>query len=124
MVALPEALRLLEHHVARMRADPRSRNLSERFLGQWLQLGRLGRISPDPKRFPGFTPSLAQAMRREAELFFLAVLREKRDARELLARPRLFGLGEFASLGASSRHARSLLVERPRHPPFGLCDAE
>lgn len=75
---------LLRGQVRRMIADPRSQALSEGFATQWLQLGRLERASPDPKRFPDFDEALRASMLAEATMLFDAVLRERRPARALL----------------------------------------
>ncbi len=73
---LPEVERLL--------ADPRADRLASEFAAMWLELRSLGDRTPDPARFPGFDDELRASMRRETELLFLAVLRERRDVRELL----------------------------------------
>ncbi|MDJ0974058.1 MAG: DUF1592 domain-containing protein [Planctomycetota bacterium] len=77
----PDALKA---EVERMLADPKASSLSTNFAVQWLELRNLEYAEPDPKRFPGFSPALAEAMRREAELFFETILKEERDATELL----------------------------------------
>ncbi len=74
----------LRAQVRRMIADPRSQSLSEGFAKQWLQLGRLERAAPDPKRFPEFDEALRASMTAEATMLFDSVLREHRPARELL----------------------------------------
>lgn len=74
----------LRAQVRRMIADPRSQSLSEGFAKQWLQLGRLERAAPDPKRFPEFDEALRASMTAEATMLFDSVLRERRPARELL----------------------------------------
>jgi len=75
---------LLRGQVRRMIADPRSQALSEGFATQWLQLGRLERAAPDPKRFPDFDEDLRASMLAEATMLFDSVLRERRPARALL----------------------------------------
>ena len=66
----------LEKQIRRMLADPKSAALVENFGGQWLQLRNLESITPDPDRFPDFDDELREAMRRETELFFKAVVDE------------------------------------------------
>jgi hypothetical protein len=62
--------RTLERQVRRMLADPRSEALSTRFAAQWLRLQDLDLVHPDAFLFPDFSQQLADAMRRETELFF------------------------------------------------------
>ena len=75
---------VLESHVRRMLADPRSRSLVTNFAAQWLYLRNLPAVSPDFIVFPDFDESLRRALRRETELFFESVLREDRSALDLL----------------------------------------
>lgn len=74
----------LEKQVARMLKDPRSRALTRNFAGQWLQIRKLADVTPDPKQFPKFDEPLRDAMKRETELFFDAIVREDRSILELL----------------------------------------
>jgi mono/diheme cytochrome c family protein len=74
----------LEKQVRRMLREPKARALTENFAGQWLQLRNLKEASPDPKQFPTFTPELRQAMQRETELFFDAIVREDRSILDFL----------------------------------------
>ena len=76
--------RQLPAQVKRLLADPRARAFTENFAGQWLQLRDLGHVAPDPQRFPGFTPGLAAALRRETELLFEHILHDNRPALEFL----------------------------------------
>jgi mono/diheme cytochrome c family protein len=77
----PAALRA---EVARMLDDPKASALAESFAAQWLELRNLDDAAPDPARFPEFDEDLRGAMRRETEMLFEAVLRERRPARQLL----------------------------------------
>ncbi len=86
----------LEAEARRMLADPRSKALAENFAVQWLELRNLSALAPDPQRFPGFE-RLREPLRREAELVFDAVLREKRDLRELLTARFTFVNGALAA---------------------------
>jgi hypothetical protein len=74
----------LEPQVRRMLEDPKSAAFVRNFAGQWLTLGKLSTIAPDPRRFPGFDEELRSAMYRETELFFDAILREDRRILDLL----------------------------------------
>ncbi|MBY0586508.1 DUF1592 domain-containing protein [bacterium] len=73
-----------EKQVERMLADDRVLGLVENFAGQWLQLRNLADRSPDRDKFPMWNDQLRSAMRRETELFFASVLRERRQLVEFL----------------------------------------
>ncbi len=75
---------VLEQQVRRMLADKRADALVTNFTGQWLFLRNLKNISPDVQSFPDFDDNLRQAMRQETELFVGSVLREDRNALDLL----------------------------------------
>ncbi len=70
---------ILEEQTRRMMADPRAEALATRFAAQWLRLQDLDRVRPDAFWFPGYDQQLADAMRRETELFFLNLVREDRS---------------------------------------------
>jgi uncharacterized protein DUF1592/uncharacterized protein DUF1588/uncharacterized protein DUF1595/uncharacterized protein DUF1585/uncharacterized protein DUF1587 len=76
--------RVLERHVRRMLADPRSEALVTSFAAQWLHLRNLTASKPDPRLFPDFDDNLRRAFRRETELFFDSVKREDRTVLDLL----------------------------------------
>ena len=65
----------LERQVERMLADPRSEALARRFAAQWLRLQDLAGVQPDPFFYPDFSRQLAEAMRRETEIFFYDIVR-------------------------------------------------
>lgn len=69
---------------ARMLEDPRAARLATGFAAQWLELRNLAMLQPDPDKFPAATPELRAAMRRETELVFDAVLRERRPVLDLV----------------------------------------
>jgi hypothetical protein len=75
---------VLERHVRRMLADPRSYNLASNFAGQWLRLRNLTSVDPNVRLYPDFDDNLRQAFRTETELFVDSVLREDRSVLELL----------------------------------------
>jgi mono/diheme cytochrome c family protein len=75
---------ILERHVRRMLADPRSETLVSNFAGQWLYLRNLQAARPDPRLFPDFDDNLRQAFRRETELFFESIKQEDRSVLDLL----------------------------------------
>jgi mono/diheme cytochrome c family protein len=74
----------LEAQVRRMVKDPKSQSFLHGFAEQWLTLRKLELVSPDPKLFPTFTPSLREAMLRESMLFFEAIVRDDRSIPDLL----------------------------------------
>ena len=73
-----------EQQVRRMLADPRSANLVTNFAAQWLHLRNLDSIAPDMRRFPDFDDNLRQAFRRETELLVESIIREDRNALDLV----------------------------------------
>lgn len=75
---------VLRNQVARMLKDPRSNQFIENFAGQWLQLRKLERTPPDPKRFPEVTPYLLGLMERETLTFVAGVMRRNMPVTTLL----------------------------------------
>jgi hypothetical protein len=71
----------LARQVERMLAHERSSRLVENFAGQWLKLRELGEF---PSQDPDFDADLRDAFRKETELLFAGVLRERRSVLELL----------------------------------------
>ena len=74
----------LDKQVRRMLADKRSSAVATRFGSQWLRLQDLDKIFPDYLLYPQYDETLAQAMKRETELFFDSIVREDRSVTELL----------------------------------------
>jgi hypothetical protein len=72
---------VLAEQVERMLADERASALVENFAGQWLKLRELGEVLPPD---PDFDADLRDAFRRETELLFADVLRERRSVLHLL----------------------------------------
>lgn len=75
---------VLDAQVTRMLADEKAFAMAENFAGQWLEIRNLDSIRPDPEKFPEWGPELRDAMRRETQLFFDAILRENRPIVEFL----------------------------------------
>jgi hypothetical protein len=75
---------VLDRHVRRMLADPRSYNLASNFAGQWLRLRNLTSVDPNVRLYPDFDDNLRQAFRLETELFVDSVVREDRSVLDLL----------------------------------------
>ncbi|HET9010976.1 MAG TPA: DUF1592 domain-containing protein, partial [Gemmatimonadaceae bacterium] len=75
---------VLDAQVRRMLADPKANALVENFAGQWLHIRNLQNIAPNTDEFPDFDNDLRDAFRRETELFFGSIVREDRDALDLM----------------------------------------
>ncbi|MBI1311699.1 DUF1592 domain-containing protein [bacterium] len=74
-----------EVQVQRMLKDPRAVRQSQRFISEWLNLGRLANMQPDQKRFPGWSNELASDMQNETLEFFKQVVwEEQRPLPQLL----------------------------------------
>ena len=74
----------LEKQVRRMLADSKADALARNFAGEWLYLRNLKDLQPDLYIYPNSDENLFHSMRREAELFFLAFLREDRGMADML----------------------------------------
>lgn len=77
--------KVLEAQTRRMLADPRSEALATRFAAQWLRLQDIEKVHPDALQYPDFHEQLAEAMRRETELFFHSLIRENRPVLDLFS---------------------------------------
>ena len=75
---------VLAAQVKRMLADPKSEALSTRFASQWFRLQDLDKINPDALLFPYYDFKLAEALKRETELFFDSIVRDDRPVIDLL----------------------------------------
>lgn len=75
---------VLIEETKRMLQDSKARALVDNFAGQWLQLRDVERLTPDPSRFPSYTPSLGKAMRKETEEVFVHIVKEDRSILEFL----------------------------------------
>lgn len=73
----------LEAQVYRMLEDRRAEALGPRFAAQWLRLQDLDKVHPDVRLDPDFHQQLADAMRRETELFFNSLVAEDRSVLDL-----------------------------------------
>jgi hypothetical protein len=74
----------LERQARRMLDDPRAEALATRFASLWFRLQDLYKVRPDPNYYPNFDENLADAMRRETELFFNDLVRSDRSVLDLL----------------------------------------
>ncbi|MCA9217576.1 MAG: DUF1592 domain-containing protein [Planctomycetales bacterium] len=75
---------VLDQQVGRMLDDPKANALVDNFASQWLTLGNLDEVKPDPKLFPEFTPELRADIVRETELFVKSIFREDRSLLDFL----------------------------------------
>jgi hypothetical protein len=82
--------------VQRMLSDPRAVERSLQFAHDWLDLGRLAHLRPDPARFPNWSPQLAADMRAETLAYFEEIawtqrrpLADLMNAQTTFATPRL-----------------------------------
>jgi hypothetical protein len=87
---------VLERHVARMLADPRSESMVTNFAAQWLYLRDIEAKEPDELLFPDFDETLRSGFHRETELFLDSILRENRSVVELLTANYTFLNGRLA----------------------------
>ena len=68
-----------------MLADPRAEALGTRFAALWFRLSDLYKVRPDPNFYPNFDENVADAMRRETELFFYHLVKEDKSLLELFS---------------------------------------
>jgi hypothetical protein len=112
----------LRAHAERLLDDPRSRIAVQRFFAQYFDLGRLGGVSRDPARYPGYTPSLPASMRTEIELLVDDVVyRRDVDVRGIYNARRTFVNDALAELyGVPAQGATPITfvpVELPEEGP-------
>jgi Protein of unknown function (DUF1592)/Protein of unknown function (DUF1588)/Protein of unknown function (DUF1587)/Protein of unknown function (DUF1585)/Protein of unknown function (DUF1595) len=76
---------VLKAQVKRMMADARSESLIKNFVGQWLFLRNVSRISPDTTTFMTFDENLRRSMAKETELLVESQVREDHSVVDLLS---------------------------------------
>lgn len=87
----------LESQVQRMLADPRAISRSTQFASEWLDLGRLENLAPNPDKFPSWNAELAGDMRAETLAFYKAVVwDQKRPLTDLLNAQETFATPSLA----------------------------
>ena len=74
---------VLREQVHRMLADPRSETLASNFAYQWLNVGRLEEIKPDPNVFP-YVIDPREDFKTEIRLFVDSIFREDHSVVDLL----------------------------------------
>lgn len=75
---------VLREHATRLLRDPRASALASNFAAQWLELRNLEEVVPDHALFPDVDTTLLASMRRETEILFETILRERLPAIDLL----------------------------------------
>jgi hypothetical protein len=86
----------LRRELRRLLRDPRSDRLVSRFVGQWLQTRDVDTVNISSERFRELSPALRRLMRVETEMLFAHILREERDAMEMLTADYTFANGALA----------------------------
>src|SRR5690606_32455189 len=122
--------RELSRQLSRMLADPRAASLARDFAYQWLGLGKLADIEPDPNVFPyaaaqrDITGDLREEMREEVRLFVDEVFRGDHSVLDLMQADYTF-LNERLAVHYGVRdvkgaHFRRVKLEDPnRHGLLG-----
>lgn len=121
----------LRQQVERMLADPRSRRLTENFVGQWLHTRDVATapisapvilgVADKRKAWEEFDPRLRDDMREETYALFDFILREGRPAEELISANYSFLNGRLAAFygvkGVKGENLRP--VDLSEHPERG-----
>jgi len=107
----------IDRQVRRMLADPRADALATRFAGQWLRLQDLDKIHPDYLLYPQYDDTLAQAMKRETELFFGSILHEDRSVLDLLTADYSF-VNERLAIHYGIPNVTGSAFQRVKLPPY------
>ena len=80
----PSRAQLVEQ-VERMLKDPRAEDFIHSFTDNWLGIGKLGEMPPDPQHFSDYyTGNLQGAMKRESQLLFRSLLESNGPILDLL----------------------------------------
>ncbi|MGV3592365.1 MAG: DUF1592 domain-containing protein [Gammaproteobacteria bacterium] len=90
LIALAERKELskpdvLKQQVRRMLAHPKAEALTHNFAFQWLKVGDIDAIDPDPRIFPEFDKDLRASMKQELALFVDSILRSDASVLDLLS---------------------------------------
>jgi hypothetical protein len=89
LIALAEQGKLsepevLQAQVRRMLAHPKAEALTRNFAWQWLKIGDIDALEPDPRLFPEYDKDLRSAFKQELALFVDSILRSDRKVLDLL----------------------------------------
>ncbi len=113
---------VLKAQVKRMMADARSEALIQNFVGQWLFLRNVTRISPDTSTFMTFDENLRRSMAKETELLVESQVREDHSVVDLLSTDYTFlnqRMAEHYGIkGIYGNEFRRVKLEDPKR--FGL----
>ena len=105
MEAADEGNLNVEKEVGRLLKDPRAVQQSQRFISDWLNLGRMNNLQPNARRFPQWNDQLASDMREETLAFFEEVVwKQNKSLSSLLNSPVTFAspqLAKFYGLSAA-----------------------
>ena len=75
---------VLQAQVRRMLTHPKAAALTENFAWQWLKIGDIDALEPDPRLFPEYDKDLRSAFKQELALFVDSILRSDRSVLDLL----------------------------------------
>lgn len=75
---------ILSSQIDRMLDDPRSKNFSNAFMSQWMDLSRFDQIAINNKKFPLFDKSIRAAVKQEPLEFFHTLLKENLSLTNIL----------------------------------------
>ncbi len=112
--------------VKRMLADAKAYAMSENFTQQWLGLRTFKTSAqPDPRRFPEFTPALAEAMQQEPVKFFHSLLSDNGSLLKLIDADYTYANEELAKIYGiqgvtGSEFQRVNLTDRNRGGVLGM----
>jgi len=76
---------VLSEQVARMLQDPKAETLASNFAYQWLNMGGLDEIDPDPAIFRDIDSGIRELFKKEIELFVKEIFLDNRDVTEMLS---------------------------------------
>jgi hypothetical protein len=88
----------LREEFDRMLAHDKAKALYEGFFSQWLKLGKLGLVSPDPDAFPQWSDALRDEMLLEAQLFFTDLVERDGSPLEIINGTKTFANEELADI--------------------------
>lgn len=107
---------VLKKQARRMLADPKSTALVNRFFGQFLGLGGLRDVTPDPRQFPQWNSKLRDSLQRETEMFCREIIDNDMPLEALLTGEFTFinpRLAEFYGLEFDGRDPSELYRSGP-----------
>ena len=115
---------VLQAQVRRMLASPNAQSLVTSFAFQWLNVGNLDVVTPDPNIFPDFDDDLRTAFKTEFKLFLSSVLLGDHSVTDLLSADYTFVNGRLAeNYGIKSikgaRFQRVVLTDSARYGLLG-----